>query len=71
VLGIAGATVFRGREGFGNSGELRRDPVVVVVIDRPEKVEQLRDAVDAMVERGMVATEPVEMLRVQKSATAK
>src|SRR5215471_9017255 len=47
-LGIAGATVFRGLEGFGETAEMHRhhairkdQPVVVTIVDTPENVGRL------------------------------
>src|SRR5690348_13630971 len=63
---IAGATVFRGREGYGETGELDRAPIVVVIVDTAEKLASLAPAVEAMMHTGMLALSDVEMIRVQK-----
>jgi PII-like signaling protein len=75
ALGIAGATVFRGLEGYGETAGLhtthllRRDqPVVVVVADEAAKIESLiREAAD-MIDTGMMAVSDVRVVRVQKDA---
>jgi hypothetical protein len=66
--GIAGATVLHGIEGYGAdkqihtarildlSGDL---PVVVVAIDRSEKIEAVLPRLDEMIEKGLVTTEEV------------
>jgi PII-like signaling protein len=69
--GLAGATVLRGPMGYGGSGmhsssvlALSRDlPVIVVVIDSAEKIEAFLPTVDAILEKGLVTTEPVRVLR--------
>jgi uncharacterized protein len=74
-LQIAGATVFQGLEGFGESAELhrahlvRRDqPIVIAIVDTAENLERLLPAVEAMLDTGVLATSEVEMIRVQKPA---
>ena len=68
--GIAGATVLHGIEGYGAdkqihtarildlSGDL---PVVVIAIDRTEKIEAVLPRLDAMIEKGLVTTERVHI----------
>jgi uncharacterized protein len=74
-LRIAGATVLQGLEGYGESAELhrahlvRRDPpIVIVVVDLAENIERLVQAVDAMIDTGVLALSDVEVIRVQKSS---
>jgi PII-like signaling protein len=64
---IAGATVFRGLEGYGETGELRRAPMVVVIVDTAENLAELEPALEAMMHTGMIARSGVEMIRVQKT----
>lgn len=71
-LEIAGCTVFQGLEGYGESAELHRahlvgsdPPIVIVVVDTAGKIERLLQAVDAMMEHGVLAVSDVEMVRVQ------
>ena len=73
-LGIAGATVFRGIEGFGESAEIHRpglfvhdQPVVVTVVDTEENIGRLLSAVDEVVDTGLIAISDVEAIRIQKS----
>jgi uncharacterized protein len=70
---IAGATVLRGVEGFGESAELhrphlgRRDaPTTIVIVDTAENVSRLIPVVEQMLDTGMMATSDVEVVRVQK-----
>ncbi len=69
--GIAGATVLHGIEGYGADKrihvarilDLSADlPVVVVAIDRTEKIEAVLPKLDARVEKGLVTTESVRVI---------
>lgn len=72
-LDIAGATVFRGIEGYGASTLIHRphafrfaasdSPVLVQVIDTEEKVQKLLPALDAMVSEGLIAMSDVEVIK--------
>jgi CBS domain-containing protein len=64
--GAAGATVFRGVEGFGGSGEIhtarlvdinQRLPLVIDWIDSPQQVERLLPQVKEMVGHGFITVE--------------
>src|SRR6201987_6510145 len=63
-LDIAGATVFRGIEGYGASTLIRRThllsfssdaPVMVTVIDSEEKIQRLLPFLDQVVAEGLIA----------------
>lgn len=76
-LTIAGATVFRGLEGFGESAEIhrhhmiRRDqPIVVTIVDTEENLARLIPEVEEMMDTGMIATSDVEYMRIEKPPTA-
>ncbi|HTZ43192.1 MAG TPA: DUF190 domain-containing protein [Jatrophihabitans sp.] len=69
--GLAGASVFRGIEGFGASGTLHasrilslagRLPVLIVLVDSPERIEAFLPAVAELAARGVVTVEDVEIL---------
>lgn len=71
-LDIAGATVFRGIEGYGASTLIHRShlltfssdaPVMVSVIDSEEKVRQLIPYLDEMVDEGLIAMSEVEVIK--------
>lgn len=71
--GIAGATVFRGLEGYGDMAEMHRGgllkhdcPIVVTAVDVEEAIARLVEAIAPMVETGMIAVSEVEMIRVRK-----
>jgi hypothetical protein len=66
--GLAGATVWRGIEGFGRSGHLRTTrfpdvarglPLVVEVVDRPDKVASFVPVVRELAPHALVTTETV------------
>lgn len=72
-LKIAGATVFRGLEGFGESAEMHRAhlvrhdlPIVIAIVDTAENIDRLIPAVEAMLDTGVLAVSDVEMIRVTK-----
>jgi uncharacterized protein len=70
--GMAGATVWRGIEGFGSSGRLRTTrfpdmatglPVAVEVIDLPERIEAFLAAVKHLAPGSLVTREQVHVTR--------
>jgi PII-like signaling protein len=72
-LRIAGATVFRGLEGYGESAEIHRhrvarkdQPIVVTIVDTAENLARLIPAVEEMMDTGMIATSDVEYMRIEK-----
>ena len=71
---IAGATVFRGLEGYGETGELhtahlvRHDqPIVITVVDSAENVARLVPVVEAMMHTGLIASSNVRSIRIEKN----
>jgi len=71
-LDIAGATVFRGIEGYGASTLIRKShllsfssdaPLMVAVIDTEEKIKTLLPVLDQMVGEGLIAMSDVEVIR--------
>ncbi|MGA2197137.1 MAG: DUF190 domain-containing protein [Bryobacteraceae bacterium] len=76
-LKIAGATVFRGLEGYGETAEIHRhhlirkdQPIVVTIVDSPENLGRLIPEVEEMMDTGMIATSDVEYLRIEKPPAA-
>jgi PII-like signaling protein len=69
ALGIAGATVFRGLEGFGETAELHRrrhdHPIVVNIVDTPESIARLIPELEAMLDTGVIAVSDVETIRIE------
>ena len=76
-LKIAGATVLRGLEGYGETAEIHRrhairkdQPIVVTIVDTEENLARLIPEVEAMMDTGMIATSDVEYVRIQKTPGA-
>ncbi len=70
-LGMAGATVLRGVMGFGAHSRLHTAkilrlsedlPMVVEIVDRPEKIEEFLPKLDEMIEEGLVTLERVRVI---------
>lgn len=71
-LDVAGATVYRGIEGYGASTLIRRShvlslshdaPVMVSVVDTEEKIRKLIPLLDQMVGEGLIAMSDVEVIK--------
>jgi PII-like signaling protein len=72
AAGLAGASVFKGVEGFGASSlihtsrllSLSEDlPVAVIVVDTEERVRAFLPQLDELVTEGLVIIDPVEVIR--------
>lgn len=75
-LGMAGAIVYRGIEGYGTSTRVRhsslwkfsRDaPIMVSIIDTEDRIARLIPHLDAMVGEGLIAASTVQVTRYTKS----
>jgi PII-like signaling protein len=73
--GLAGATVLRGTLGFGAHSRLHTAkvlrlsedlPMVVEIVDEPEKIEAFLPDLDKMVTEGLVTIEKVRVLMYRK-----
>ncbi|HEY3161614.1 MAG TPA: DUF190 domain-containing protein [Vicinamibacterales bacterium] len=68
---LAGATVYRGIEGYGASSRIHRKhlltssdlPVMVCIIDDAEKIERFLPTLEQMVYEGLIAISDVEVIR--------
>lgn len=78
-MGLAGATVTQGSEGFGEAPGLHRRhpfsmiadvPVVVTIIDTPEQIGRFLLEVQKLVPRGLAVRQPVEVAIHRGSATS-
>jgi len=77
AAGLAGASAFRGIEGFGASSRIHTTrllslseelPVAVVVVDAPDRVRAfLPEVLELVGDAGLVTVEDVEVLRGQPS----
>ncbi len=70
-LGLAGATVVRGIEGFGRNAHLHTAkilrlsedlPIVIDVVDREARIREVLPELDGMVGDGLITIEPVEVV---------
>jgi PII-like signaling protein len=75
-LGLAGATVLRGPMGFGANSrmhtakllELSTDlPIVIEVVDSPEKLQTLLPFLDETVTEGLITIEDVKVLKYRRA----
>jgi PII-like signaling protein len=69
--GLAGATVVRGIEGFGATSRIHTTrilrlstdlPVVIEIVDEPERIEEILPALDEMVGDGLITLERVRVI---------
>jgi PII-like signaling protein len=69
--GLAGATVLRGIEGFGARSRIHTSrilrlsedlPVVIEIVDEPERVEAVLPALDEMIGEGLITLERVRVI---------
>lgn len=72
ALGLAGASVFRGIEGFGASRHVHTThilslsedlPIAVVIVDEPARIEQLLPELDELVTEGLVIIDEVDVVK--------
>jgi PII-like signaling protein len=73
-LKIAGATVFRGLEGYGDTAEIHRShilthdlPIIVQIVDSAENIKRLLPVVEEMMDKGLIAISDVIAARIQKA----
>jgi uncharacterized protein len=74
-LKIAGATVFRGLEGYGDTAEIHRShilthdlPILVQIVDTEENIQRLLPILEEMMDKGLIAMSDVNILRLEKAA---
>ncbi len=73
MMDVAGATVYRGILGYGAKGHTHKErflhrsrdcPVMVAVVDTPDKISAASDAVAEMIEDGLIVTSDVDIIRL-------
>jgi len=76
-LKIAGATVFRGLEGYGDTTEIHRShvlrhdlPIVIQIVDSAENIQRLVPILEEMMDKGLLAVSDVSVIRIQKTKAA-
>jgi uncharacterized protein len=69
--GLAGASVFRGIEGFGTSSRIHTSrilslsedlPVSVVIVDAPDRIDAFLPQLEELVTEGLVVVEDVQVV---------
>lgn len=74
--GFAGATVLKGIMGFGVHSRLHTDkllrlsadlPIIVEVVDTPEKIQAIMPRIDDMMSGGMITLEKAHVIRYRKT----
>jgi uncharacterized protein len=72
-LKIAGATVFCGVEGYGETAEMHRGrlvgsnrPIVITIVDAAENIRRAIPVIADMMDTGLMATSSVQMIRLQR-----
>ncbi len=74
--GMAGATVLRGMEGFGASSRIHTAkilrlsedlPIVVEIVDKPERIQEILPILDQMVGEGLITLEKVHIIAYRHS----
>jgi len=73
-LQMTRVTAMRGLEGYGGESEIHRSrpvhrnlPIVISVIDVPEKIDRLIPMVQEMMDTGLIATSPVTILSLNRA----
>jgi hypothetical protein len=78
-LGMVGATVFRGIEGYGTSTRIRHSshwkfshdaPIMLSIVDTEPQIGKLIPHLDEMVQEGLIAMSTVEVIRYSRSAAS-
>ena len=69
--GLAGATVFRGVEGFGATNFIHKVrplgmsdklPLVIEIVDKAERINTIVPIIDAMVKKGLITIDDTEVM---------
>jgi PII-like signaling protein len=72
AAGLAGATVVRGLEGYGASRHIHTTrilslsedlPVVIVIVDQPDRIDAFLGELDELITEGLVVRERVEIVK--------
>jgi len=71
-MGLAGATVIRGVEGFGANSRIHTAkvlrlsedlPILVEIVDKEERIQQILPVLDQMIGEGLITMERVEIIK--------
>src|SRR3954453_20551579 len=70
--GLAGASVFRGIEGFGASSHIHTArllslsedlPLAIIIVDAEDRIREFLPQLDELISEGLVIIDPVEVVR--------
>ncbi|MGP0073159.1 MAG: DUF190 domain-containing protein [Bryobacteraceae bacterium] len=71
-LQIAGATVFKGLQGYGETAEIHRahlighdQPILITIVDSEAQIHKLIPVLDEMLDTGLMAMSDVQVIRFQ------
>jgi PII-like signaling protein len=74
-MNIAGATVFKGLEGYGETAEIHRShlmshdlPILITIVDSELQMRKLIPVLDEMLDTGLMAMSDVEIMRFQRTS---
>jgi hypothetical protein len=77
--GMAGATVLKGALGFGAHSRIHTAkilrlsedlPVIIEIVDKPERIKAFLPELDAMIEEGLITLEKVEVIAYRHNSAA-
>jgi PII-like signaling protein len=72
AAGLAGASVFRGVEGYGASNHIHTTrilslsddlPIAIVIVDRPDAIRAFLPQLDELITEGLVVLDDVEVVK--------
>jgi len=76
--GMAGATVLRGLMGFGADSRMHTAkilrlsedlPIVIEIVDKPEKIQEILPEIDKMIQEGMVTLEKIKVMAYRHNSS--
>lgn len=76
--GMAGATVLRGMMGFGADSRMHTAkilrlsedlPIIVEIVDKPERIAEFLPELDAMIEEGLITLERARVIAYRHSGS--
>ena len=76
--GMAGATVLRGLMGFGADSRIHTAkilrlsedlPIVIEIVDKPERIEKILPKLDTMIQEGMVTLEKIKVIAYRHNSS--
>ncbi|MFN8009520.1 MAG: DUF190 domain-containing protein [Terriglobia bacterium] len=71
-MGLAGATVIRGVEGFGANSRIHTAkilrlsedlPILIEIVDKEERIQKILPVLDEMIGEGLITMERVEIIK--------